>query len=215
MEEKKLKKVKSLVIILKVIIIGYFLFSAFNNRQDFIKGFKDGANITDSSKTNFHGDIHYVNVYPNKDTIISAGSEKQVVGISQFMITNKAGKDSSNIFIEIIFVAIISIIAIVLIFQIFRLLNNLQNLRIFDKSNISLINHLIISIAIWGIFYNLYLALDAYDTTKDLSIKDYTIPSFSITDLDLTFIVYLIIFSIISIVWNYAIDIKSEHSLTV
>ncbi|QES89917.1 DUF2975 domain-containing protein [Rhizosphaericola mali] len=194
MKEKKLKKVKSLVIILKVIIIGYFLFSAYNNRQDFINGFKDGA---------------------TKYTLLSAGSEKQIVGISQFMITNKAGKESSYIFIELIFVSIISIIAIVLIFQIFRLLNNLQSLHIFDKSNISLINHIIITIALWGIFYNLYLILDTHDKTKGLSIKDYTISSFSITDLDLTFIVYIIIFSIISIIWNYAIDIKSEHSLTV
>ncbi|PZP52039.1 MAG: hypothetical protein DI598_01690 [Pseudopedobacter saltans] len=215
MEEKKLKRVRNLVILLKIIMIGYFLFSIYSNKKDFVDGFKDGWNSAsyDSVQRSKSQLVNYVSVTPLKDTLIDAGVGNKVVGISQFMV---ASSKNNNIFIIEGFMAFVTAVTgIFLIVQIFKLLNNLQRLKIFDKVNISILRRIVGLVLLTGVAYNIWLVTQNYNKLKDVSITGYIVESFSIMDLDFSFVVYMIVIYIVSIIWDYSIDVKSEHALTV
>ncbi|MFT4204858.1 MAG: DUF2975 domain-containing protein [Chitinophagaceae bacterium] len=216
MNENDLRKVKWLVIFLKTLIICSFVLSAFENRDDFVAGFKAGV----SGEKNVDG-YSYVSVIPDKDTLLRAGANHDIVGISQLIIKEKDNVPNAktgfewNTFAEGLGEIVFFISSIILIIQIFKLLNRLQRLQILDKYNIVILKKIVCYIVAAGIGYNIYANSLFYNRGKDIHIAGYQVELFSWENIDFNFVMFAVAVAIIATIWNYAIDLKTENELTV
>lgn len=218
MNEKSLNKVKILVILLKAILISYFVFSIYNNRKDVIAGFNEGWKQAshDSTERSEAQHFDYVSVVRLQDTSIDAGKYAKIKGVSQFVI-QKSNDTSISIYEVLLWIDVFAtgIFGLALIIQVFKLLNKLQKLQVFDKGNIVILKNVIKVLLSFGIGYNIFLIGESFVQTQNVFIKGYQLKPFSISDLQLDFIFITILLYLVSIIWDYAIDVKSENELTV